>query len=598
LKKRAAFEMSRFQPPQEQLIVDEAAAQRDHSFSFNSKDGDVRGMDSQRADGCRTVERSSLWLDCITAIGIGLIAGVILHVSQNARVLVKRVPPAWWVWAKQHEELTNFGLVALCALYSVPRLWFYFRNRKTADAAEAEVEVNSCTLSKEGVSSHDEAGSPSLSSTAVDCVLSRSTSCALTSRALPNANQSLAMDSNGFVEQSADASHQNAVAVSQPPVQRGNKGMSCFASLTAAISEQRSPGHSQQKQQLGSCATSFEAQPPRALHSVVNELLLGRCDEVLHSTCLHAVLQHSAADHWQHSLIDASIVDGLLLKCVLQHVGCHVRCLTFTQGSPCGSYDSPVNRLGDGDLCNALTHCPGLTELNCSFTGCCSDIELFKAARSGCCPALSILNLRYCSKVTDLGLIAAVGCFRSLQVVRCSGNQFLTDAFMFHLSQECRGLLELDCSNTQVSSSGLSLVLQNCLQLRRLYVAHCPLVTDSAFAVLDSNRSGNHAALAPDSTSHVLLIFGSIAALSIAVLEGFDSHLCTSVAAAVAGIVMLFAIAKGRKYAAGSKETHVWSPVRSQSTFNPPPGKNLTSVDLTGIAARAVAQLHAYFVTV
>jgi hypothetical protein len=67
-----------------------------------------------------------------------------------------------------------------------------------------------------------------------------------------------------------------------------------------------------------------------------------------------------------------------------------------------------MNRLGDGDVYYALAMCPQLAELDCSFTACCSDIELNKAATGGCCAKLRVLNVRYCPRVTDLGLMKAV----------------------------------------------------------------------------------------------------------------------------------------------------------------------------------------------
>jgi hypothetical protein len=524
--------------------------------------------------------------DVATALGLGLIVGIVLHVAQNARLLVQRIPQTWLQLYKDNEELTSLVTVALCVAYSIPRLWFFLRqNRKsrsgiqssgqedersselsTADAAQNNQQSDCNVLSaREGVSPIALAGNQSQSPAELNLELSGS---ARATRAFSDKNEFIG---SAAVFSSGPAPSTGAAAVAQQTKQ-----------LDGAV---------------GSAALPDIRQLP--LHT---RLALAKTSPALHDAVF------GDGDAWEHTAVDASIVDGRDLKDALRRMGAHVRTLAFSQGSKSEGARMGMNRLGDGDVCSAIAECPLLTELDCSFTGCCSDFELFKAASGQRCPPkLRVLNVRYCSRVTDLGLVAAVRHFgKSLQVVRCSGNHAITDAFLNELSARCPNLQELDCSNTQVSSSGVSLVLKRCLQLQKLYVtrlppvyfcnillmyvAHCPLVTDTAFFVpaSTSNTGSNHVD-APLSFSSLFLtlVFAIGAVITIAVMADVDAASCGALCATVAAVGCV-TIARVSINRSSSTKLEIASAEHAMTKRRPAakvPGSQLTSVDLSGASA-------------
>ena len=483
-------------------------------------------------------QSSSQPRDCAVALGIGLVAGVVVHAAQNARVLVKRIPQEFWQWNKDNEELTGLIIVALCAVYSVPRLWFFFRqNRRVGQVSEEDVrlrqQLDGCSLESSQLehgggarcsgaqqepcssASNDltpQHTAPVRSATAVipqspaifaGDLTAFGRSSSLSPRSLSGVNdfiKSPNMTPNGLAAPSAGVHHSHSASPPPPPPASSGQIASYYSALpasdTSPPSRRQHPpvlphAPQQQSQRHGVFPTTLQSLPSQCLHNVVRHLPLhSRCILALTCTSFKATVQQAPAHAWHHSAVDISIVDGRLLKRVLQRVGHHVRSLTFNQGLSNASAPG-LNRLGDGDVCAAVAACPHLLELDCSFTGCGSDIELSKAAKARCCPQLRLLNVRYCSRITDLGLNIAVSGFTCLEVIRCSGNKAVTDAFMFRLSEHCHALLELDCSNTSVSSTGVSVVLRRCPRLQKLYIAHCPLVTDSAFQPLSPSCGPN-----------------------------------------------------------------------------------------------------------
>jgi hypothetical protein len=555
--------------------------------------------------------KSCSWADHITALGLGLIAGVILHASHNARALVKRIPQSWLEWNKDNEELTSLILVVCCVVYSMPRLWFFLRqNRKTEPAPsereeEGALQPESCSSppARAGDSRDRKAsaaaldGNGNINQSPINAAdhgasqphaASASGSRASVARDTPSPRtfsdvnefiKAPTMTSNGLAPR--DAGVPPKLSPTPPPPPPPSHSASPSAGETCPIARRVYP----QQQQPRQPSNGFQALPSRALHAIIGRLPLhSRVILARTSTSLNATVMSAAAGEWRHTEIDISIVDSRLLKRVLQRVGAHVRSLTFMQDLQSKASGVGLNRLGDGDVAAAVAQCPQLTELNCSFAGCCSDIELVKAANARCCPDLRVLNLRYCSRVTDIGLIAAVRRFTALQVVRCSGNQAVSDAFLHELSQYCTGLIELDCSNTCVSSSGISLVLQRCLRLQKLYIAHCPLVSDSAFFAPSSLRHSTDYGDEPVSFISLLVwpLFGAAVVVAAALLADVTvprGILC----AAVCGFGLFASLLSRSRNPSSRGKADVWKPIRYKlpAKINLP-GSELTSVDLSG----------------
>jgi hypothetical protein len=495
---------------------------------------------------------------------------------------------------KDNEELTSLITVALCVAYSIPRLWFFLRqNRKSRSGIQSNGQ-------EQQQQQEDERSSE-----------------LLTTDAAQNNQQS-----NGNVLSAREGAPPIALAGnhSQSPAElnleiagsaratRASSDKNEFIGSAAVMSSGPSPSTGapavEQQTNLLDGAMGPEALPDIRQLPLHSRLVLAKTSPALHDAVF------GGGDAWQHTAVDASIVDGRDLTDALRLMGPHVRTLVFSQGSKTEGARPGMNRLGDGDVCSAIAECPQLTELDCSFTSCCSDLELFKAARGQRCPKLRVLNVRYCSRVTDLGLVAAVRLFgESLRVVRCSGNHAVTDAFLNELSARCPNLQELDCSNTQVSSSGVSLVLKRCLQLQKLYdtrlasvyvcyicnillmyVAHCPLVTDTAFFLpaSTSNTGSNHLD-APLSFSSWFsaLIFAIGAVVTIAVMADVDAAtrgtVCASVAAV--GCVIIACVSFNRS---SSTKLEI-APAEHAMTKRRPavnvPGSQLTSVDLSGASS-------------
>jgi hypothetical protein len=588
--------------------------------------------------------------DCAIALIVGSVAGVIVHVAQNARVLVKRIPQEFWQWNKDNEELTGLIVVALCVLYSVPRLWFFFRrNREGEVAPEEEPDVqqqqmheSSSELPKKAIdsratcsavchasspdinNSHSSPKQAAFASTAMSETSSSPTSIASAlPRGAPFSNQSPrsftdmndfikspTMTSNGLAAPSAGVPHPYSYTPLEPPPALCAPVISYYAAPPAAdasppVRRQHPPMLSRvsQQQQLNR-ANNLQSLPLHLLHTIIRHLPLhSRCILARTCTCLNAAVLNAPAHVWHHSTVDISVVDGRLLKRVMQRIGHHVRCLTFTQGLPDASgsvikESSGVNRLGDGDVCSAVAECPGLEELNCSFTGCCSDIELFKMVKSRCCPNLRLLNVRYCSRVTDLGLISAARLFTSLQVMRCSGNDAVTDAFLFRLSEHCPGLLELDCSNTSVSSVGVSVVLRRCIMLQKLYMGHCPQITDSAFCSLATSRSGDDVVREAADTLALSWSWAPVcvvvAALSFAaaLADSDISHLALVIALASCALLLVKFTRKNSTVPPQRKAPICHRHTRARPRVNKQlPGCALESVDLSGMLSAMILMI-------
>ena len=297
--------------------------------------------------------------DYAVALIVGLAAGVIVHVAQNARVLVKRIPQEIWQWNKDNEEDIGLIFAALCVLYSVPRLWFFFRqNRRIGQAPEEDLQQQQqqtheppleclnaaidslvpCSASHQAHSSAmdrsdslpQEAVAAFASSTAksqcppaiASCVSRGALSGTNSPRSFSDVNdfiKSPTMTSNGLAAPSAGVPLAYAYTPLEPPPAQSVNIVSYYSGLPASDVSPRArrqhplvmPHVPPQLQQLNR-PTSLQSLPSHLLETIIRHLPLhSRCILARTSSSLNTAVLNAPAHVWHRSAVHISIVEGL-----------------------------------------------------------------------------------------------------------------------------------------------------------------------------------------------------------------------------------------------------------------------------------------------
>jgi len=97
--------------------------------------------------------------------------------------------------------------------------------------------------------------------------------------------------------------------------------------------------------------------------------------------------------------------------------------------------------------------------------------------------ALALVDLAYCSTLTDVGICAVAN--PSLRSVSLTYVSQLTDVVLATLAQRCPRLVELDVNFCKsVTDAGVATLVQGCTQLERLCIGCCFNVTDVSIYAL------------------------------------------------------------------------------------------------------------------
>ncbi|KAL5163551.1 F-box/LRR-repeat protein 4 [Glycine soja] len=109
------------------------------------------------------------------------------------------------------------------------------------------------------------------------------------------------------------------------------------------------------------------------------------------------------------------------------------------------------------------------------------------AAVGQCCKQLEDLNLRFCHRLTDTGLVElALGVGKSLKSLGVAACTKITDISMEAVGSHCRSLENLSLESETIHNKGLLAVSQGCPALKVLKL-HCFDVTDDALKAVGTN---------------------------------------------------------------------------------------------------------------
>ena len=134
------------------------------------------------------------------------------------------------------------------------------------------------------------------------------------------------------------------------------------------------------------------------------------------------------------------------------------------------------SQITDAALRSISSYCLLLRELSVSDCPSVSDVGLSELGRLG--PSLRYLSVAKCDKLTDSGVrTLARHCYR-LRYLNMRGCEQVSDSAVEWLSRSCSRLRSLDIGKCDVSDLGLTLLSENCPNLKKLSVKSCALVSD------------------------------------------------------------------------------------------------------------------------
>uniref|UniRef100_A0A0D6R0Q3 Uncharacterized protein n=1 Tax=Araucaria cunninghamii TaxID=56994 RepID=A0A0D6R0Q3_ARACU len=140
--------------------------------------------------------------------------------------------------------------------------------------------------------------------------------------------------------------------------------------------------------------------------------------------------------------------------------------------------------------------CQNISDEGLKYIGaCCSnlqELDLYRSSRVGDvgitaiahgCPKLKILNLSYCSSITDdaLKCLAQLEGLRNLEIRCCL---LVTSAGLSAIGMGCKHLVELDMKRCyRVDDVGLGTVVSCCQNLRQINISYCPISDEGLLAL-------------------------------------------------------------------------------------------------------------------
>ncbi|KEH28631.1 putative leucine-rich repeat domain, L domain-containing protein [Medicago truncatula] len=170
---------------------------------------------------------------------------------------------------------------------------------------------------------------------------------------------------------------------------------------------------------------------------------------------------------------------------------------------------SRVDSLRSGDMCLIADCFPNLQLLDLSYCSYVSEEGILQVLRR-CCK-LRHLNLANCSKIELHGMNFEVPNLEVLNLSRTS----VDDETLYMISQSCRGLLQLLLRSCYVTERGVNYVIENCTQLREINLRGCCKVHASFVASMLLSRPSLREIIVP-----------SLRHFSVTEREFFKRHIC------------------------------------------------------------------------
>ena len=112
-----------------------------------------------------------------------------------------------------------------------------------------------------------------------------------------------------------------------------------------------------------------------------------------------------------------------------------------------------------------------------------TDIALIALATN--CAGLRKLNLSYCSKITNTGIIALANCEELVVISLSNMSRDITDAGVIALAEGCAGLQSIDLSGCRnITDAAIIALADGCVGLVWISMALCDNITDAAIIAL------------------------------------------------------------------------------------------------------------------
>ncbi|KAM7437175.1 F-box/LRR-repeat protein 17 [Porites harrisoni] len=151
------------------------------------------------------------------------------------------------------------------------------------------------------------------------------------------------------------------------------------------------------------------------------------------------------------------------------------------------------DKIGDDGVHELVHRCPLLERLHLNSSGITSQTALFVAQ---CCRNIILLDLRYCSSLTDDEVKEVVNGCPYLQILNLSLCSHVTDKALDYIITRCASLRSLYLVHCKITDTGLEAFKRCVCKLERLDISWCQKVTDQGVhAVLEGCRHLKHLGL-------------------------------------------------------------------------------------------------------
>ncbi|GAB6022872.1 hypothetical protein CHUAL_006969 [Chamberlinius hualienensis] len=133
-------------------------------------------------------------------------------------------------------------------------------------------------------------------------------------------------------------------------------------------------------------------------------------------------------------------------------------------------------RITDVGMKYVASYCVTLRELSVSDCSQLTDFGLYELAKLG--PNLRYMSVAKCERMSDAGIKQIARHCYKLRYLNCRGCEAVSDDSLTVLARSCPRLRALDVGKCDITDYGLKLLSENCLNLKKLSVKSCDMVTD------------------------------------------------------------------------------------------------------------------------
>jgi hypothetical protein len=145
----------------------------------------------------------------------------------------------------------------------------------------------------------------------------------------------------------------------------------------------------------------------------------------------------------------------------------------ITIGSRCPQLQilrAPEGVVNDAALTALGAGCPGLKALDWNMRDFVTDAGVAAVARNG---ALTDVDIKMCSNLTDLALRTVAECCSHLKRVDIRNCHLLTDTTLISIGRHCPNLRSLCMDETNMTRAGIESIAAGCPLLEKLCAANC-----------------------------------------------------------------------------------------------------------------------------